>query len=124
MKGYVKTCAECQLRSAARVKEELHPTYATSIWEKWGLDVVHMPSWKGYQYMVLARDDLSGWVEGRALRHANSANISDFLRTEVICRHGLFGRLVVDGGPENKEKVDEAIELLSLQKVTTSPYHP
>jgi hypothetical protein len=49
---------------------------------------VHMPNSGGYKYIVFARDDLSGWVEGRALTAANSKNIAKFLYEDVIARHG------------------------------------
>jgi len=61
-----------------------------------------MPPCKGKNYFVVARDDLSGWVEARALSSADLAAIADFLWEDVVCRYGCFGRLVVNGGPENK----------------------
>ena len=36
------------------------------LWEKVGMDVVRMPSKGGKNYIVLARDGFSGWVEGQA----------------------------------------------------------
>ena len=56
------------------------------LWEKVGLDVVHMPSSGGYKYIVFACDDLSGWVEGRVLTSATSTTVEKFLMEEVIAR--------------------------------------
>jgi hypothetical protein len=40
---------------------------------------------EGKNYLVVAREDLSGRVE-----------------EDVVCRHGCFKKLVVDRGPKNK----------------------
>ena len=84
------------------------------VWEKVGLDVVHMPVSGGYKSIVFARDDLSGWVEGRALMAVNSRNVAKFLYEDVIVRHGCPKKIVVDGGSENKGL---AAELLKRYKV-------
>jgi hypothetical protein len=75
-------------------------------------------------YLVVARDDLSGWVEARALHAAKAAAVARFLWEDVICRHGCFGKLVVDGGPENKKWGDVLASRYNIHKVVTSAYHP
>jgi hypothetical protein len=94
------------------------------VWEKVGLDVVHMPNSSGYKYIVFARDDLSGWVEGRALTAANSKNVAKFLYEEVIARHGCPRRIVVDGGSENKGFVEELLDAFRIRRIGVSAYHP
>jgi len=87
------------------------------LFEKIGLDVIHMPPCKGKNYLVVARDDLSGWVEARALLSANSAAIADFLWEDVVCRYGCFGRLVVDRGPKNKGWVKAFTRKYGIKRV-------
>jgi hypothetical protein len=60
VKRHVKSCFECQMRIGARTQEELHATWVTLPWYKIGLDITYMPAKRGKQYLVLARDDLSG----------------------------------------------------------------
>jgi len=93
-----------------RLEEPLHPTWSTVVWDKIGLDVVHMPASGGYKYIVFARDDLSGWVEGRALTSATSQTVTKFLFEEVFARHGCPRQIVVDGGSENKGFVASLLE--------------
>ena len=124
VRQYIQTCEECQKRSSTRTEEALHPTWVSLLWEKVGLDVVHMPTRQGKSYLVVARDDLSGWVEARALSKANSENVAKFLWEDVICRHGIFGKLIVDGGPENKKKVDKLATKFKIRRVVVSGYHP
>jgi hypothetical protein len=121
---YVKTCPQCQMRDPTREEEALHPTWVTLLWEKVGVDIVHMPPDKGKHYLVVARDDFSGWAEARALPEARAWRVAKFLWEDVICRHGCFGKLTVDGGPENKGILDELVQRYRIKKVITSSYHP
>ena len=124
VKRYCASCPECQLRRANRLEEPLYPTWTSCLWEKVGLDIVHMPPSRGKSYLVVARDDLSGWPEARALSAATSEAVARFLWEDVICRHGVFGRLVIDGGPENKGVVEALTRKYGIQRVVVSAYHP
>ena len=99
-------------------------TWTTALWEKVGVDVVHMQPVRGKNYLVVARDDFSGWAEARALSKADSAHVAAFLWEDVICRHGLFRRLVVNGGPENKGLVAALTARYGIKRVAVSAYHP
>jgi hypothetical protein len=123
VKAFVQQCDRCQFRSNLRQEEALHPTWTSALWSKVGLDVVRMPECRGKKYLVMARCDLSGWPEGRALRSADSESVAAFLWEDIICRHGIFGKLVVDGGPENKGWVKILAEKYGIARVTVSPYH-
>ena len=124
IKGYVRSCEECQKRDPTRLEEALHPTWVTFMWQKVGLYVVHMPAYRGKHYIVMARDDFSGWVEGRALGKATAQNVARFVWEDVICRHRCFGKLIVDGGPENKDAVIELANRYGIKRVVVSAYHP
>lgn len=124
VEAYRLSCAECQKRENNRRVEELTPTWTDTQWEKVGLDVVHMPRDKGKSYLVAARSDISGWIEARALASATSEAVATFLWEDVICRHGIFRKLVVDGGPENKGLVTTLAEKYGIRRVVVSAYHP
>jgi hypothetical protein len=123
--NYVKTCEKCQLRKKNRFEEPLHPTWTTYVWEKIGLDVVYLPvTTDGYGYLVLARDDLSGWVEGRALKEKSSLEVASFIYEEIICRHGLPRRVVMDNGRENLDLTKSLLENYGIKNVKISDFHP
>ena len=124
VKNYVRTCEACQKRDPTRLEEALHPTWVNGMWQKVGLDVVHMPACRGMKYLVIARDDFSGWPEAKALHSATAKNVAKFLWEDVICRHGCFGKLIVDGGPENKDQVIELANRYAIKRVVVSAYHP
>jgi hypothetical protein len=82
-----------------------------------------MPLCKGKRYLVVAQEDLSGWVEARALSKATLATVAKFLWEDVVCRHGCFSRLVIDGGPENKGYVAAFTAKYRIKRVQVSVYH-
>ena len=114
-KAFVASCERCQCRDSKRLEEALYPTWSSVMFQKIGLDIVHMPACSGKDYLVVARDDLSGWVEARALANATSEAVAKFIWEEIVCRHGCFGRLVVDGGPENKKHVAKFIKKYNIK---------
>ena len=124
VKSYVQSCEECQRRDFFRPEEALHPTWVAVLWQKVGLDVVYMPFCEGYRFLVVARCDLSGWVEAKPLCTLSSRAVADFLWKDVICRHGCFGKLVIDGGSENKDAVVELAQRYKVKRVVISAYHP
>ena len=94
------------------------------MFEKICLDVVYMPSCSRKNFLVTAREDLSGWVESRALAKATSKAVAKFIWEDIVCRHGCFGRLVIDGGPENKKHVAEFTKRYGIDRVRVSAYNP
>ena len=124
-KEHVKSCDECQRRLNVRVEEVLHPNLTSVMWSRVCVDVVHMPKGVGAcKYLVVAREDVSGWPEARAIRKANLQTVAKFLEEDVISRHGCPTSIVVDGGSENKGIVDELCAQLRVAKHTVTPYHP
>ena len=124
VEAWIKTCEICQKRSNSRYEEPLHPTWSMIVWEKIGLDVVYLPEVNGYGFIVFARDDLSGWVEGRAIKQANSLQVSRFIYEDVICRHGCPWKIVLDGGSENMDLTKDLLERYRIKRMDISAYHP
>jgi len=121
---WVQGCKSCQLRSSTRKHEPLHPTFSSIIGERVHIDVVHMPPFAGYHYLIHAREDISGWIEGKALRTATAANCAKFIWESIITRHGCPKFIVMDGGPENKGEVVESLQRWGVVKIEVSPYNP
>ncbi|GBG72081.1 hypothetical protein CBR_g11015 [Chara braunii] len=66
---YCKSCVPCQERSALRPREPLHPRYVHEVGAVVHLDLLAMPLGIGsYNFILDARDNLSGFVDGRAIR--------------------------------------------------------
>ena len=99
VEDFVASCTECQLQSKIRYRDELHPTYPLAIHFQWVIDLVAMPLglW-GMKYLVLAREELSNFVEGRALRTKSTEGVCRFILEDIFSRYGTIGRMRADRG--------------------------
>jgi hypothetical protein len=120
---HCRTCEACQKREPGREEEALHPTYVSVMWKKVAIDLVLMPPVNNYKYLAVLREDLSGWVEAKPLVTKAAKTVAKFL-WEVICRFGIFGDLIVDGGTEFKDVVAELTAKYGIHRVQASAYHP
>ena len=77
-----------------------------------------------HKYLVVAREDVSGWPEARAIRKANSQTVAKFLEEDIFSRHGCPTSIIVDGGAENKGMVEKLCAQLRVAKHTMTAYHP
>jgi len=90
------------------------------VWTRVGLDVVHMPwSRDGFKYVVFARDDLSGWVEGRALQEMSASNVARFFLEDVIYRHGTPVVVMMDRGKENMKETQGLLAAFQAHQIRT-----
>jgi hypothetical protein len=66
---------------------------------KWMVDTVTMPMgrWQ-MKYLVLAREDLTNQIEGRALRNKETTVVCKFLLKDIICRYRCVGKIIADPG--------------------------
>ncbi|RYA37524.1 hypothetical protein DD606_26345 [Enterobacter cloacae complex sp. GF14B] len=71
---------------------------------KWVVDLVTMPLglWQ-MRYLVLAQEDLTNQVEGRALRAKTTEAVCKFLLDEVICHYGCVENITADRGELDTE---------------------
>ena len=65
---FTGSCEKCQVYFGVRHRDELHLTFSPTIKFEWMVDIVVMPTGIGQmKYLVLALEDLTNQVEGRAL---------------------------------------------------------
>jgi hypothetical protein len=121
---YVRSCPQCQHRDSRRAEEPMYPTAANGLMEKWAIDITYMPSIRGRKrYLVVARDDMSGWVEARLMTSKHAKKVAEFIWEDIICRHGLFWKLVLDGGTENMGEVIKLLNKQGVERIQISAYH-
>ena len=122
---FVSTCESCQVHSSVRHRDGLRPTYPLTIHFKWMVDLVSMPMGVGQmKYLVLAREDLTNQVEGRALANKTTAAVCKFLLEEVVCRYGCVGKIVADRGELDAHEAMELFERLGVNLSLTTAYNP
>lgn len=122
---FVASCGTCQVYSSIRHRDGLHPTYPLTIHYKWVVDLVAMPMGVGQKkYLVLAREDLSNQVEGRALRTKTTEGVCRFLLEDVICRYGCVGKITADRGELDAKEAREFFGKLGVKLALTTAYNP
>jgi hypothetical protein len=122
---FVASCVVCQLQSKVRHRDELHPTYPIAIHFQWMIDLVAMPNamW-GMKYLVLAREELSNFVEGRALRTKTTENVCRFILEDIFSRYGSIGQMRADRGELNAAEAKEFFNRYGVQLKLTTAYNP
>jgi hypothetical protein len=87
------------------------------------VDIMKMPSAAGHKNLVLARDDLSRYVEGRALRTPSAKAMAKFFWEDLYCRYGAIGQVVTDNGPEVRGAFEQLLMRVDIPHVQISPYN-
>ena len=130
VRDYIKTCVKCQVRKKearvpyGRLMSVLPPDtpFAQIAIDIWG-PVTR--SRAGMQYVVVACDYLTRYVEMKALSAATSKQVARFLLDNVIKTHGFVRRILSDRGTCFLSNVmQEFYHQCSIEKINTTPYRP
>ena len=78
VKRWIASCEACQKRSSLTPKEIGHATGENTLFGRISMDAVHIKA-GSYKYLLVARDDLSGWVEAVALTSLKASRSAEFL---------------------------------------------
>ena len=125
VRHYVETCETCQVYSKIWHRDGLKPTYPLCLHFQWVLDLVHMPSGvRGARYLVLAREDLSNYVEGRALTSTHTEQVCCFILEDIIARHGCFYRMRADRKELDAEEAIAFFAKFNIKLNLTTAYNP
>lgn len=123
VKKWVQSCEGCQKRSRSPQKEDGKATYKNTLFEQVSMDAVHIKAGK-WKYIVIARNDFSGWVETVALAKLKSKNVAEWFLTEWIYCYGVPQEVTVDGGAEFKKELKTAVRKVGTNLRTVTPYYP
>ena len=123
VKRWVESCEECQKRSSRMPKELGNASGEPTLFGRVSLDVVHMKA-SPWKYLVVARDDLSGWVETQSLRKLSALKVQEFFMNNWVYRYGAIKIITVDGGSEFQGEVASAARGVGAKLVKTTPYWP
>ncbi|GBG89685.1 hypothetical protein CBR_g49538 [Chara braunii] len=108
---FCRSCAPCQERSRLRQGEPLHPKLEREVGVVVHLDLLFMSLGdQGYNYIFDARDNLSGFVDGRAIRTKTGSILVSCIE-EYYLRYPFVREFVMDRGSEFT--CQEVHELLS-----------
>ncbi|GBG63009.1 hypothetical protein CBR_g34709 [Chara braunii] len=125
IRKYCESCVLCQIRSPIRCKEPLHPRYIKDVGAVIHLDLLAMPLGLGvYNYIFDARDNLTGFVDGKAIRTKTGAVLADCIK-EYYLRYPFVVELTIDRGSEFMcGEVKELLDNLGIIVKYTTRAHP
>jgi transposase InsO family protein len=123
VKLWVKSCAACQKRDPLVPREIRNPTGSSNLFGRVALDACHIKAGQ-YKYLIVARDDLSGWVEAAPLVKLTASNVAKFLLEYWVYRYGSIKTVTTDNGSEFKEDFEEAVQKIGAKLIQTTAYYP
>ena len=83
------------------MKLPLNPSLPLVPFEKWGIDYIgqiSLASSKRNEYIIIAIEYFTKWVEAKVVKKANAKQTSIFLYKNIISRFGYPKILIKDGG--------------------------
>ncbi|MBW0580984.1 hypothetical protein O181_120699 [Austropuccinia psidii MF-1] len=83
VKKWVQSCLACQKRSQNLKREQGKSTATSKIFERISIDAVHIKSGR-WKYIVVARDDFSGWQETVVLFKLTAKAVAEWFTSEWI----------------------------------------
>ena len=107
----------------------LRPIIGAHAFDKWGIDFVGpinpLAYRTGAQYIIVATDSLTKWVEAKATQKNDACTIACFLYEYIFTRYGLPIEIISDKGTQFVNEVIEYLldELMVIHK-KSAPYHP
>ncbi|KAJ9189416.1 hypothetical protein P3X46_000712, partial [Hevea brasiliensis] len=126
---YFRKCHKCQIY-ADPINVPPHKLFnLVSPWPfaMWGIDVIgpiNPKASNGHRFILVAIDYFSKWVEATSYAHI-TRNRSRFLRSNIICRHGLPNEIVTDNAKNlNGPKIQKLCDQYKIRHLNSSPYRP
>ncbi|CAM9000219.1 unnamed protein product [Rhodiola kirilowii] len=111
---------------SARNEMPQMPIVVDEIFDIWGIDFMGpFPSAYGLQYILVAVDYVSKWVEAKATKHDDGKTVVDFLRTNIFCRYGVPKAVISDQGSHFCNRfVASVFKHFGLIHRVSTAYHP
>ncbi|GBG93445.1 hypothetical protein CBR_g70356, partial [Chara braunii] len=125
VRKFCRSCIPCQERSRLRQGEPLHPRLEREVGAVVHLDLLFMPLGdQGYNYIFDARDNLSGFVDGRAICTKTGLVLVSCI-VEYYLRYPFVREFVMDRGSEfTYQEVQELLSRYGVAANYTTAEHP
>ncbi|XP_057445035.1 uncharacterized protein LOC130737300 [Lotus japonicus] len=122
------SCDRCQRTGNISRRNEmpLKNILEIELFDVWGIDFMGpFPPSFGYQYILVAIDYVSKWVEAAALLTNDSKVVVAFLKRNIFTRFGVPRAIISDGGTHFCNRAFEALlEKYGVKHKVSTPYHP
>ena len=104
----------------------LTPILVVKIFDVWGIDFMRpFPASFGFEYILVAVDYMSKWVEAIATRTNDNKVITSFIQRNIISQFGFLRVIISNGGTHFMNKHFEALmKKYNISHEVATPYHP
>ena len=92
---------------------ELHALTSAWPFSVWGIYIIGKISPKsssGPEFILVAIDYFTKWVEATSYANLNAAKVATFIRLHIICRYGVPHELISDRGVHFSGEVDTLLQ--------------
>ena len=106
---------------------ELHALTSPRPFSVWGIDIIGKVSPKsssGHEYILVAIDYFTKWVEVASYARLIAAKVATFIRSHIICRYGVLHKLISNRGVHFRGEVDTLVHEYGIQHHRSSVYRP
>ncbi|WKA04943.1 hypothetical protein VitviT2T_022936 [Vitis vinifera] len=126
---FVQKCLECQIHGDLihAPPSELHALTSPWPFSVWGIDIIGKVSPKsssGHEFILVAIDYFTKWVEAASYARLTSARVASFIRSHIICRYGVPHELISDRGVHFRAEVDTLLQKYAIRHHRSSAYRP
>ena len=91
---------------------ELHALTSPWLFSVWVIDIMGKISPKsssGHEYILVAIDYFTKWVEAASYARLIAAKVAKFIRSHIICRYGAPHQLISDRGVHFRGEMDTLV---------------
>nr|KYP53524.1 Retrovirus-related Pol polyprotein from transposon 297 family [Cajanus cajan] len=125
---HCKSCDKCQRTGGISKRHELplQSILEVEVFDCWGIDFIRpLPSSFGNEYILVAVDYVSKWVEASAVQKADARIVIKFLKKNIFCKFGSPRVLISDGGSHFcNAQLQKVLEHYNVRHKVATPYHP
>lgn len=112
-------------KKAARKKEAGGRPLATWPFQRMQIDFTELPEKGGFKYLLVMKDQLTGWVEALPTRRATAGVVTKILLEQIIPRYGMIEAIDSDRGTHFTQRVlQQVMDTLKITWDFHTPWHP
>ena len=126
---FVKRCLECQMHGDLihMPPSKLHALTSPWPFSVWGIDIIGKISPRssgGHEYILVAIDYFTKWVEAASYAKLTTARVSKFIRSHIIYRYRVPHELIYDRGVHFRGEANILVQEYGIQHHRSSAYRP
>ena len=124
---FVQRCPECQMHGDLIhiPPSELHALTLPWLFSVWGIDIIRKilsKSSNGHEFILVAIDYFTKWVEAVSYAKLTSTRVADFIRSHIVYCYGVPHELISDREAHFRAEVDTLLQKYGILHHRSSAY--